>query len=187
MPAIPINFDYFLSNHPFHYEIYSKVSGKVASYHPPCCIQVSYALNLSGAPIVEGDYDVPEMGRKSRFIPDDAGRLYLIEVCDMGAYLNGRYGIAENYQGTKDEMKKEIEGRKGIIRFGRAHIDVWEGDRFHQEGTGSMPDAWAKGQPPVVVWDAPSVKTVGIYFWPVALRLVGSTSRRAAVTEVQRP
>jgi hypothetical protein len=166
MPVIPIDFDQLLNNHPFHYEIYSKINGKVATYSPPCCIQVSYALNMSGAPIVMGDYYVPEMGRKSRFIPDDGGNLYLIEVCDMGAYLN-KYGVAENYKGTKEQMKKQIEGRKGIIRFGRAHIDIWEGDRFHQENTVNMPDNWAKGQPPVVVWDRPSVKSDGIYFWEV--------------------
>src|SRR5689334_15978333 len=162
MAKIPIDFNTFVGNHPYHYEIYKKINGPVAKFHPPCCIQVSYALNQSGAKIVEGDYYVPEMARKSRFIKDDKGDLYLIEVCDMGAYLN-KYGVAENYKGSKDEMKKKIEGRTGIIRFGKAHIDVWEGTRFHQEYTTSMPDNWAKGQPPVVVWDTPSVKTMGIY------------------------
>jgi Type VI secretion system (T6SS), amidase effector protein 4 len=167
MPTIPVDFEQFLNNHPFHYEIKSKVSGEVAKYSPPCCIQVSYALNTSGAPIMKGDFYVPEMGRKSRFVPDANNNLYLIEVCDMGAYLNGIYGIAENYQGSKANMKEAIEGRKGIIRFGKAHIDVWEGDRFHQENTTNMPDNWAKGQPPVVVWERPSVKTMGIFFWEV--------------------
>jgi hypothetical protein len=107
------------------------------------------------------------MGRKSRFVPDKMGRLYLIEVCDMGAYLNGRYGQAENFKGSLQTMKDKISGRKGIIRFGRAHLDLWEGARFHQEGTGQMPDTWAKGQIPVADWNRPSVKSEGIYFWEV--------------------
>lgn len=162
--AIPVDFNTLLINHPYHYEIYSKVDGDVAQYHPPCCVQVSYALNLSGAPIERGDFNVPEMGRKSRFISDKSGRLYLIEVCDMGAYLN-KYGVAENYKGTTEQMKKSIAGRKGIIRFGNAHIDLWEGNRFHQENTPSMPDNWARGQLPVVVWTRPSVLSTGIFFW----------------------
>src|SRR5947209_17469577 len=109
MAVIPVEFNKLLRNHPYHYEIYSKIDGDVAGYHPPCCIQVSYALNLSDSPIQRGDYNVPEMGRKSRFFSDKSGRLYLIEVCDMGAYLNGRYGVAaENYKGKTDEMKERI-------------------------------------------------------------------------------
>ncbi len=167
MATISMDFNTFLSNHPYHYEIYSKINGDVATYSPPCCIQVSYAMNMSGASITKGDYNVPEMGRKSRFISDKKGNLYLIEVCDMGAYLNGKHFIAENYKGSVDYMKEQIQGRKGIIRFGKAHIDVWEGDRFHQENTVNMPDNWAKGQPPVVVWNRPSVKAIGIFFWEV--------------------
>lgn len=165
MASVPVVFDKLVKNHPFHYEIYSKIDGEVAQYHPPCCIQVSYALNMAGAPIERGEYKVPEMGRKSRFFSDKSNRLYLIEVCDMGAYLNGRYGVAENHRGTTEQMKAAISGRKGIIRFGRDHIDIWEGDRFHQEGGPSMPDNWAKGKPPVVIWGLASVKSTGIYFW----------------------
>jgi hypothetical protein len=165
MASIPVQFNQLLSNHPYHYEIYSKVDGDVAKYHPPCCIQVSYALNLAGSPVARGDYSVPEMGRKSRFFADSKGRLYLIEVCDMGAYLNGRYGVAENYKGSTEQMKARIAGRTGIIRFGRAHIDLWEGSRFHQENTTTLPDNWSKGQPPVVIWTRPSVLATGIFFW----------------------
>jgi len=160
--AIPVGFDILLKNHPYHYQIKSLVDGPVAapSYlHAPCCIQASYALNLSGAPSEKGDYYVPEYARKSRFFPDKSGRLYLIEVCDMGAYLNNRYGIADNYKGTKAQMEEKIAGRKGIIRFGKAHIDLWDGEQFHQDGM-RLPDF-----PVIGVWDAPSVKTLGIFFW----------------------
>ncbi len=167
MALVPLDFNVLLSNHPYHYEIYSRIDGEVAKYHPPCCIQVSYALNMSGSPISRGDFLVPEMRRKSRFFSDTRGQLYLIEVCDMGAYLNGTYGLAENYRGSKEEMKRGIAGRKGIIRFGAAHIDLWEGDRFHQENTATMPDNWANGQPPVIVWTRPSVLVTGIFFWEV--------------------
>lgn len=168
--AIPVVFDKLHKNHPYHYQIYSLVDGQVAGYHPPCCIQVSYALNMSGAPIEDRDYFVPDQNRHlltggRRIIPDNSGRLYLIEVCDMGAYLKGKYGDPENYKGTIAQMKAGIAGRRGIIRFGRAHIDLWEGNRFHQENTKDMPDDWARGKDPVIVWERPSVKTDGIYFW----------------------
>lgn len=164
MLAIQIRFDLLLQNHPFHNQIKSLVSGQVKSYSPPCCIQVSYALNKSGAPIVKGDYNVPEMGRKSRFVPDSEGNLYLIEVCDMGAYLNGRYGYAENYKGaTRDALVEKIINRTGIIRFGKAHIDVWDGEYFHQEKGSQLPE----GILPVNIWNRPSVKSMGIFFWSV--------------------
>ncbi len=165
--SINVDFQTLLSNHPYHYQIKAMLTGPVKSISPPCCVQVSYALNNSGAPIMDGKYWVPEMGRHSRFVKDAMGQRYLIEVCDMGAYLDGVYGKAENFRGSKEEMIAEISGRQGIIRFGKAHIDIWEGDRFHQEATKTMPDDWAQGKSPVIVWNRPSVKSTGIYFWEV--------------------
>lgn len=170
MATIRANFSTLLEYHPYHYEIKSLLSGPVKSISPPCCVQVSYALNHAGCPIVNQKFWVPMMGRNCRFVKDARGSLYLIEVCDMTAYLNGIYGVAENYRGSKEEMRSAIEGRQGIIAFGRAHIDLWEGDRFHQENTANMPDDWAKGSKPVVVWNRPSVKSMGIFFWEVGLK-----------------
>lgn len=170
MATIRANFSTLLEYHPYHYEIKSLLSGPVKSISPPCCVQVSYALNHAGCPIVNQKFWVPMMGRNCRFVKDARGSLYLIEVCDMTAYLNGMYGVAENYRGSKEEMRSAIEGRQGIIAFGRAHIDLWEGDRFHQENTANMPDDWAKGSKPVVVWNRPSVKSMGIFFWEVGLK-----------------
>ena len=175
--GIPVDYETLEKNHYFHYNIKSKLDGEVAGYSPPCCIQVSYALNLSGAPIERGDYWVPEWGRYSRYASDKSGRLYLIEVCDMGAYLN-KYGVAENHKGTVDQMKQKIAGRKGILRFGIAHIDLWDGKRFHQESGPGLPDSWAKGQPPVAVWGAKSVQSAGIYFWEAT----GSAASKLAPT-----
>jgi Type VI secretion system (T6SS), amidase effector protein 4 len=172
--GIPVDYETLQTNHPFHYQIYSKINGEVSKYSPPCCIQVSYALNMADAPIERGDYFVPEMGRYSRFASDAKGRLYLIEVCDMGAYLN-QYGTAENYKGTTEQMKSRIAGRQGILRFGAAHIDLWDGKRFHQEGGPSMPDSWAAGQPPVVVWTRPSVLSTGIFFWEATGKAAANT------------
>ena len=57
MPAIPIDFAYFLSNHPFHYEIYSKVSGKVACARQPYVrVAMQIAVSLVGSNAVIGSY-----------------------------------------------------------------------------------------------------------------------------------
>lgn len=167
MATIHVEFSTLLQNHPYHYEVKALLNGPVKSISPPCCVQVSYALNKSGSPVVNEKFWVPEMGRYCRFVGDAQGSLYLIEVCDMGAYLDGYYGVAENHRGSKEQMVEKIKGRTGIIRFGKAHIDLWEGERFHQENTKTMPDNWAKGASPVIVWDRPSVKAMGIFFWEV--------------------
>lgn len=191
MPAIPIDFNLFLSKHPYHNEIRALIGEPlkgmvIKNKWSPCCIQVSYALNNAGAPIVENSYFGPEMGRKVRLFRGGED-LYIIDVFDMRAYLDGRYGEAENYKGTKQAMIDEIRGRTGIIRFGRAHVDVWEGERYHQQHRRDLPDsaAWAVSE--AGAWGAPSVSQVGIFFWPVASRPRQSTEYPAAVREYSRP
>ncbi|MCI0738220.1 MAG: type VI secretion system amidase effector protein Tae4 [Gemmataceae bacterium] len=173
--AIPINFDLFVRNHPFHDKIYSLVGQPLKKQAKdgkwsPCAIQVSYALNNSGAPLPKSSSFItnePPIGtRKVRLFPG-GGDIYIIDVYDMRAYLDGRYGEAENYRGSKDKMIEAISGRQGIIRFGRAHVDVWEGDRFHQQASPSLPGI------PVTdsgTWGAASTKQIGIFFWEVGSR-----------------
>lgn len=53
MSIIPIDFDSCLKNHLYHYEIYSKVDGEVANYHPPYCIQVKLSIESFRIPNCE--------------------------------------------------------------------------------------------------------------------------------------
>lgn len=173
MASIPIDFITFRNNHPHFTEISSKVEPQVAVWQPPCCIQISYALNNSGAPIVKGDFNSPEMGRKVRYVKDSKNNFFVLDVFDTAAYLNERYGLAERFSGNKTQMISKINGRNGIIRFGTLHIDVWEKDHFHQQGGKGLPDKAMENKTAVQVWDNASLKTHGIYFWEIT----GSAAR----------
>src|SRR5262245_58166483 len=135
MASIPVDFDTLKNNHPSWKEIKNKIGGPalagVKAGWETCCIQVSYALNRSGAVIEKYDFNNEEMGRQVRAVKSNDSMNYIFEVSDMKVYLNNRYGIAENYNGTKQEMINEIRGRHGLIAFGHRHIDLWEGERFH--------------------------------------------------------
>jgi len=50
---------------------------------------------------------------------------YIYAVPDMKIYLNKRYGIAENYKGSKQKLVDKISNRQGILAFGHFHIDLW--------------------------------------------------------------
>lgn len=121
-----------------------------------CAISVSYALNQSGAPVVKYDYqDKGVATGKVRAKQDGAKRNYIYSVIDMKVYLNNRYGIAENYKGTKQQMISKIKGRKGIIAFGHRHIDLWDGNKWHNEHYY------------IDLWVHESTKLLGIFFWVV--------------------
>jgi hypothetical protein len=161
MAKIQVNFDTLRENHPSYKEIKGLIGGPLlksvtAGKWETCCIQVSYALNHSGAVIEKYDYHNARMGRKVRAMKSDDEMNYVFEVTDLTTYLNGRYGIADHYKGGSQAMKGEIGGRQGIIAFGTRHIDLWEGDRFHWQHL--YKDLWA----------FENVKQNGVYFWDVA-------------------
>jgi hypothetical protein len=167
MASIPIDFITFRNNHPHYTEIKAKVEPSIAVWNPPCCIQISYALNNSNAPVIKGDFKSPEMGRKVRYVTDSKKNSFVLDVFDMAAYLNERYGVAERFSGSKEQMTSRIAGRNGILRFGTLHVDVWEKDHFHQQGGKGLPDKAMENKPAVAVWNDPSLKTHGIYFWEI--------------------
>jgi hypothetical protein len=165
MANIPVNFDTLAQNHVDFHHIKALLSGDIkknvdASNWSTCAIQISYALNHSGAVIPPESYaykDARVFQGKVRGLTDDAGYVYIYSVVDMSVYLDKRYGVSDTYQGSKDDMVSKISGRKGIIAFGIKHVDLWMGDTFHQDGLGFTEDFWA----------APSVKTTGIHFWEI--------------------
>jgi hypothetical protein len=168
---IPINFDMLLTNHPFHNQIRALLSEPLKSQvvngnWSPCCIQVSYALNRAGAPIEDASFPSPEMRRAVRLFKSGSENC-IIDVFDLRGYLDSRYGPAENHKGNKEQMIAAISGRKGIIRFGVTHVDLWEGDRYHQQFRKDLPDSGAWAVTEAGAWKAPGVDTVGVFFWQV--------------------
>lgn len=191
--VIPINFDNFLNNHPMHNEIRNLLSDPlkasvIKNKWSPCAIQISYALNKSGATIEDAaeNFRSPEMGRNVRLFKSGSENC-IIDVFDLRAYLDNRYMKGENYKGSKQQMIDEIQGRRGIIRFGNTHFDVWEGDRYHQQYRTDLPDSGAWAVTEAGAWQAPDISHIGIFFWQVALREHKTESYRASTTEVQRP
>lgn len=161
MATIPVSFDTLKEHHPSYREIRALIGGPLlrsvrAGNWETCCIQISYALNHSGAVIENyASYDNTAMGRKVRALKSNDDRYYIFEVTDMKTYLNGRYGVAENHRGKKKGMIDAIRGRTGIIAFGHRHVDLWEGERFHWQ------------QLYIDLWLHESTTKRGVFFWQV--------------------
>ena len=70
MATIPVNFDTLKENHPSYRQIRALIGGPLlssvkAGKWETCCIQISYALNHSGAVIENhATYENTAMGRK---------------------------------------------------------------------------------------------------------------------------
>ncbi len=159
--GVTANFEDLITNHKTSGEIKSLLDGdigKTIKKHDweTCAISVSYALNRSGAVIENYAYEDKGVATgKVRAKKDSDNKNYIYSVVDMKVYLNKRYGIAENHKGTKEQMKTKIKGRQGIIAFGHRHIDLWDGEKWHYE------DRY------IDLWNHPSTKHLGIYFWVV--------------------
>lgn len=161
--AIPLNFETLKNNHPRSLEVKSRLGGPIANvikvYKETCAIQVSDALNRSGAVIVNYEYPDSSLATgKVRAKQGNDGMNYIYSTLDMKVYLNKRYGAAEHYRYTDaGKMKAKVQGRKGIILFGRRHIDIWDGSKIHYQR--HYIDFWTHPEA--------NVKVHGIYFWEV--------------------
>src|SRR5262245_35586294 len=88
-----------------------------------CAVQVSCALNRSGAVIENYPYpDSTVATGKVRAFKARDGMFYIFAVPDMMVFLNNRYGNAENYHGSKWKMTGEV------INFVDTERRIW--DRF---------------------------------------------------------
>jgi|SRR5690242_4847864 len=165
MANVPVNFSTLKAKHPAPNQILALIGGAlkesaVKGKWETCTIQVSYALNRSGAVIENYAFEDKSLATgKVRAAKSNDDMSYIFAVPDMRVYLNNRYGLAENFKGSKQQMIAGISGRQGIIAFGHRHIDLWEGDRFH----------WQARY--VDLWGFESVKMRGIFFWEVTSSL----------------
>ncbi len=158
MANVPVNFDILKDKHPSYHTIRSLLKNIPAYVDETCAVQLSYALNRSGAVIENYAFEDPGVatGKVRAFAGDDQ-MFYIFGVPDMKVYLNGRYGIPENYSGSKEDMISNISGRHGILAFGHRHIDLWVGDNIHR------PSQYRMGY----LWTNESIQLRGIFFWEV--------------------
>jgi len=114
-----------------------------------CCIQVSFALNRSGAPIKNKVGVVGLQSGRDNFI---------IRVPTMRDYLDDEFGEAENYVGGARIAKiSQIIDRTGILAFGDRHLDLWNRTDIHRPSLYIMS----------ALWEAKSTLDKGIFFWEV--------------------
>jgi hypothetical protein len=157
MGIIPANFDALLDQHPDYNEIKTLVA--LPSYvNEPCTVQMSFTLNRTGFVIANyASYTNPVQGRQVRaFTNAKDGMSYIFEVSDMRFYLNGRFGMAENYQGSPSHMQEHIQGRFSILAFGHRHIDLWIGNDIQRPKMYDMDYLWKTND---------SLQKRGIFFW----------------------
>jgi hypothetical protein len=170
---IPIDFEELKKHHPNFRTIGSMVGGALGTRitkekWETCTVQISYALNNAGAPVLNYAYPDKRVATgKVRGAKDDSGNNYIYSVLDMAVYLDNTYGKAENYKGKVSEMKKAIKDRNGIIAFGYRHMDLWEGDKWHYQSLY------------LDLWEFDEVKKWGIFFWEVGNRSVAKPATSA--------
>lgn len=111
-------------------------------YRNTCAIRLSRAFNYAGAPIARG-----LAGALSN--SGDDKKWYIFRMADFGRYLSTKYG--DPVVLPVDTPAKALAGRRGIVAFGKLHIDLWDGERactanyFESE----------KVKDPVLFWEFP--------------------------------
>jgi hypothetical protein len=149
MSNVCVNFDILSANH------LRAVQGKVTQlvggslkreydgwasqgiHQETCCVELSFALNNSGASINDnrGSLTLPKPKIRTNWTGDNGIDVYIIAVQEMRAYLDNEYGVAENYKGGKKSDYTDIVGRTGILALGNRHISVWDGQNYTLENT----------------------------------------------------
>lgn len=157
MANVSVNFGLLVNYHPSYKTVRSLVSGIPGYVNETCCVQVSYALNRSGAVIENYDYPNPLYKRKVRAFKGKDNMSYIFEVSDMRYYLDNRYGNAENYTGSKQKIIEKISGRTGILAMGYRHIDLWLKNDIHRPADYFIDYLWTND----------SLKKRGVFFWEV--------------------
>ncbi|MDE3175480.1 MAG: hypothetical protein KGM15_05140 [Pseudomonadota bacterium] len=90
-----------------------------------CCMQASLSFNATGQPI-------PKPGSRDRDNTTlNGGKNYILAVGEFRAYLTYRYGPTDQVNDWG-----EIKGKTGVLIFGGAHIELWDGDQPLQSAKG---------------------------------------------------
>ena len=112
-----------------------------------CAIRVSYAMNEAGFLIdrsVQDEKSLTNPDGKINYITDKSGvrngRVYVYRVDELARYMLKKYGKPQIWgKGGKkggDEMRRAVQGKKGIIIFvvkswtdANGHFDLWDGSK----------------------------------------------------------
>jgi hypothetical protein len=90
-----------------------------------CCMQASLSFNATNSPI-------PKAGSRDRENTTlNGGKHYILAVNEFRAYLTYRYGPTDQVSDWS-----QIKGVRGVLIFGDAHIELWDGDQPLQSSAG---------------------------------------------------
>ena len=96
-----------------------------AGHSTSCCMQASLSFNATGSPI-------PKAGARDRENTTlNGGKNYILAVEEFRAYLTYRYGPTDQV----DDWS-QITGMQGVLIFGNAHIELWDGKQPLQSAAG---------------------------------------------------
>jgi hypothetical protein len=127
--------------------------------HTTCAIQVSHAFNVT-------DHKAPGISffRNNPAIPGGNG-YYIQNVAEMEHWLTTTFGetadIKAHGVADKRDPKEYIMGKKGILIFGKQHVEFWNGSSIIQDGkninaadgrvTAPMGNIWVN--PRILFWE----------------------------------
>jgi Type VI secretion system (T6SS), amidase effector protein 4 len=89
-----------------------------------CCMQMSIAFNHAGCPI-------PPQGLRGRPNTPIGGRYNILAVDEFNLFMTSRFGSTDTFGDWS-----EIKGKTGIVIFGIAHIELFDGDYILQSAEG---------------------------------------------------
>ena len=121
-----------------------------AGHSTSCCMQASLSFNATGWPI-------PKTGSRDRDNTTlDGGKNYILAVNEFRAYLTYRYGPTDQVNDWS-----QIKGMKGVLIFGDAHIELWDGEQPLQSAAGLA----AHGRKAAAVMSPTFLATKPQWFW----------------------
>ncbi len=114
-----------------------------------CCIRLSRVLNYSGSPVtgwaqMANPYMAPNS--KVRASKGGDGKWYIYSTFDLRVYLTAKFGRPKHFKSKEEAVK----GVAGIIMFGWAHVDLWDGSTVCH----------------LALFDHASSVTNGVFIWP---------------------
>ena len=118
-----------------------------------CCLQASLSFNATKQPI-------PKAGPVNwDNLTLDAGKHYIYSVNEFRAYLTYKYGPTDPVPDLKS-----IKGTTGVLTFGGAHIEFWDGDNIFQSAGGAK----KRGGNPGAVMGAAILTAQPRLFWRIS-------------------
>ena len=117
-----------------------------------CCLQASLSFNATSQPIPKAG----PVGRDNATL--SGGKNYVLNVDEFRSYLTYKYGPTDQVGDFS-----EIEGLQGVLIFGGAHIEFWDGEAIFQSAKGAAKRAGNQN----AVIGAGFLKSRPLWFWQI--------------------